>query len=78
MEDFVGLRGDSGLLSSLIPFKYVGDMSGFEISMARSSGTLRPPPRKSFLVENLRARLEPVVVVVVLGVGKSGVGRGYL
>ena len=44
--------------------------------------------RKSFFVENFRARLEPVVVVVDVGVveggavetsgvGRSGVGSGY-
>jgi len=43
-------------------------------------------PRKSFFVENLRARLEPVEVFVEVGggggrgggpgVGRSGVGRG--
>ena len=70
---------------------YVGDISGFEISICRvSSLALRDDPRKSFLVENLRARLDPepevAVEVVVdvedccgsrLGVTGSGVGRGY-
>ena len=57
-------------------------MSGFEISMLRSevSAGLRPPePRKSFFVENLRARLEPPEEGGAgVGVGKSGVGNGYL
>ena len=52
-------------------------MRGLDISMVRSSGGFRLPPRKSFLVENLRARLEPVVGAV-FGVGKSGVGNGYM
>jgi len=66
---------------------YVGDMSGFEISICRvSSLALRDDPRKSFLVENLRARLDPEPEVAVemedccgsrLGVTGSGVGRGY-
>jgi hypothetical protein len=61
-----------------MPLRYVGDMRGLEISMAvRSSTGLRlPPPRKSFLVENLRARLEPPEDGAVDGVGRSGVGRG--
>jgi len=55
------------------------------------SGVLRLPPKKSFLVENLGGRGEPEVVVGVvgleggaegggavnIGVGYSGVGRGY-
>ena len=54
-------------------------MSGLEISIAaRSSTGLRlPPPRKSFFVENLRARLEPPDEGAVEGVGRSGVGKGY-
>lgn len=57
-------------------------MSGLDISMllrSLSAGLRLPEPRNSFLVENLRARLEPPeeeVVVAVLGVGKSGVGSG--
>jgi hypothetical protein len=49
-------------------------MSGLEISIGeRSSTGLRlPPPRKSFFVENLRARLEPPEEGAV-----SGVGKGY-
>ena len=68
---FVGLRGDSGRRrSSFTPLRYVGDMSGLDISIARwSSVFFREPPRKSFFVENLRARLEPV-----LGGGAAGVG----
>ena len=45
-------------------------MSGFDISICRSvSGVLRlPPPRKSFFVENLRAREEVEPVVADVGV----------
>lgn len=65
---FVGDRGDSGLVrSSATPFRYVGLINGFEISIWRSaSGVFRLPPRKSFFVENLRAREEPVLVVGVV------------
>ena len=86
IEVFVGLLGDSGLLSSLTPFKYVGLINGFEISIVRLSLFSVVLRRKSFFVENFRARLEPVVVVDVgvvegavetSGVGRSGVGRGY-
>jgi hypothetical protein len=86
MEVLVGLRGLSGRSETLL--RYVGDMSGFEISMADwvvvvvagGSTGLRPEPRKSFFVENLRAREE--VVEGVGGwaggrVGSSGVGRGW-
>jgi hypothetical protein len=73
----VGLRGDSGLRSSLRPFRYVGLINGFEISICRESSTgLREPPRKSFFVENFRARLDPDVIGVAT-VGRSGVGRGF-
>ena len=54
-------------------------MSGLEISMGRTVSSLRrEPPRKSFFVENLRARLEPVDIGggAIAGVGGSGVGRG--
>ena len=79
IEVFVGDRGLSGL--SVRPLRCEGDMSGLEISMGcwLLSAVFREPPRKSFFVENLRARLEPVEVVGVTaggGVGSSGVGRG--
>jgi hypothetical protein len=85
MEVLVGLRGLSGRSETLL--RYVGDMSGFEISMADwvvvvvagGSTGLRPEPRKSFFVENLRAREEVVEGVggwAGGGVGSSGVGRG--
>ena len=83
IEFLVGLRGLSGLRSSEMLLRYVGDMSGLEISMllrSDSVGLRLPEPRKSFLVENLRARLDPPEeeeVVAAFGVGKSGVGRGY-
>jgi hypothetical protein len=83
IEDFVGLRGDSGRFSSVKPFRYVGLIRGFDISICRASlsDVLRDPPRKSFLVENLRDRLDPALVGVVAGkeiagVASSGVGRG--
>ena len=87
MDVLVGLLGLSGRSDTLL--RYVGDRRGFEISMAACwltdvavvgvSTGLRPEPRKSFFVENLRAREEVVEVVGVWaggGVGSSGVGRG--
>ena len=71
----VGLRGDSGLRSSVTPLRWVGDSNGF-CSLESLTG-LRPP-RKSFFVLNFRARLEPLVIVVGAGVGRSGVGNGYI
>jgi hypothetical protein len=81
----VGLRGDSGLLrSSLNPFRYVGLMRGFEISICRESSLalLRLPPLwNSFFVDIFRARLKPELdgagAITGRGVGRSGVGRGY-
>ena len=58
-------------------------MRGLDISICRGSFSLvlRDTPRKSFLVENLRDRLDPALVGVVAGrstggLGRSGVGRG--
>ena len=75
---FVGDRGDSGLVrSSVTPFKYVGLIKGLDISICRSvSGVLRLPPKKSFFVENLRAREEPEVVVGVVRVEEGAEGGG--
>lgn len=77
--------GDSGLLrSSFSPFRYVGLMRGFEISIWRESSLalLRLLPLwNSFLVDIFRARLKPELdggaAITGSGVGRSGVGRGY-
>jgi len=71
----VGLRGDSGLRSSATPLRWVGDMSGFTSIF---SFTGFRPPRNNFFVLNLRARLEPTGCGTGAGVGRSGVGNGYI
>ena len=79
MTVFVGLRGDSGFLSSATPLRYVGLMSGLEISIGRGSSEVF---RKKSFVEIFRLKLVPELEggggATGAGGGSSGVGRGYI
>jgi hypothetical protein len=77
MFPLVGLRGDSGCSFTGVML-WVGLNKGFS-SAGVVGGTAFLPPRKSFLVENFRAREEPVEEAGrgTTGVSNSGVGSGY-